>query len=100
MIRFTTVFRGRVQGVGFRATAVHCARASPVTGFVRNEPDGSVLCVAEGRLEDVEAFLDDIHNAMRCNIAAVESERGPATGEFDDFSLRRTPDRGAGPQTL
>lgn len=89
ILRITTIFRGRVQGVGFRATTAACARGFPITGFVRNEADGSVLCVAEGRLEDLEAFLDDIHHAMSRNIDAVESERGPATGEFAAFSVRR-----------
>ncbi|MBL9119910.1 MAG: acylphosphatase [Phycisphaerae bacterium] len=91
MIRITTTFRGRVQGVGFRATTAHCARGLAISGFVCNQSDGSVLCVAEGRLEDIEAFLDDVHHAMRSNIAAVESERSAATGEFKDFQVRRSP---------
>jgi acylphosphatase len=89
MIRATTIFRGRVQGVGFRATTRQCARAHPVTGFVRNEPDGTVLCVIEGRAEDVDALLDDIQHAMRCSIAAVDTTHGPATGEFEGFTIRR-----------
>lgn len=89
MIRATTIFRGRVQGVGFRATAAHCARAYPVTGFVRNEPDGSVLCIAEGTSGDVEAFLDAVRQSMRCNIAASDSTLSAASGEFVGFVIRR-----------
>lgn len=89
MIRITTIFRGRVQGVGFRATTAECARAFPITGFVRNERDGSVLCVAEGRAEDLDAFLDDVQQVMRMNIDAVDSTHGIATGEFADFRVRR-----------
>jgi acylphosphatase len=89
MIRVTTIFRGRVQGVGFRATTERLARGLPVTGFVRNEPDGSVRCVIEGREEDVEALLDDIHHALGRNIDEAESERVPANGEFQAFTIAR-----------
>jgi acylphosphatase len=39
---------GRVQGVGFRYTALHEAQRLGVTGWVRNELDGSVHMVAQG----------------------------------------------------
>lgn len=48
-----------------------------------------MLCVAEGRIEDLESFLDDVHHAMGRNIDEVESLRGPATGEFATFAVRR-----------
>ncbi len=39
---------GRVQGVTFRASAQRVARALGLTGFAKNEADGSVRIVAEG----------------------------------------------------
>jgi hypothetical protein len=45
--------------------------------------------VIEGRAEDVDALLDDIQHAMRCSIAAVDTTHGPATGEFEGFTIRR-----------
>ena len=36
-------FYGRVQGVGFRYHAKHAAAALGLTGWVRNEYDGSVM---------------------------------------------------------
>jgi acylphosphatase len=88
-IRATVTYRGRVQGVGFRATAKHLAASHLVSGFVRNEPDGSVLLVAEGEGTEVEAFLDAVQDALRCQIAAADTAQGPATGEFDGFAIRR-----------
>jgi acylphosphatase len=58
--RLDATARGRVQGVGFRAFVLDTARGLGLNGWVRNEPDGAVRCVAEGpldRLERLEAAL-------------------------------------------
>lgn len=89
MVRVTSVFRGRVQGVGFRATARDVAESFAVSGFVRNERDGSVLCVIEGMESEVDAYLESLHDAMRCNITSTDSRRDAATGAFEGFSVRR-----------
>jgi acylphosphatase len=49
--------RGRVQGVWFRATAEREAARLGVTGFARNERDGSVLVEAEGDAAAVDAMI-------------------------------------------
>jgi acylphosphatase len=49
---------GRVQGVSFRWYTQERARALGVAGWVRNEPDGSVLVHAEGDPEAVDALVD------------------------------------------
>ena len=48
---------GRVQGVSFRWYTEERARALGVTGWVRNEPDGSVLLHAEGDDDAVDALV-------------------------------------------
>lgn len=45
---------GKVQGVWFRASARKKADELGVTGFVQNEPDGSVYLEAEGTHEALE----------------------------------------------
>lgn len=63
-VRFHAVFFGRVQGVGFRATARALAAERGVTGWVQNEPDGSVRMEAQA----CQALIDDL-------LAAIETAR-------------------------
>lgn len=48
---------GRVQGVSFRWYTEERARDLGVAGWVRNEPDGSVVLHAEGSDEAVDALV-------------------------------------------
>src|SRR3989304_3720452 len=52
---------GRVQGVFFRASTMDKARELGLTGWVRNNPDGSVELVAEGCGEGVEKIVEWSH---------------------------------------
>ena len=47
------VVRGRVQGVGFRWYVREAARAAGLSGWVRNNPDGSVEVAAAGAPDDL-----------------------------------------------
>jgi acylphosphatase len=48
---------GRVQGVWYRASAARDAEARGVSGFARNEADGSVLLELEGPPHAVDAVI-------------------------------------------
>ena len=48
---------GHVQGVNFRASAQRLARQLGLTGYARNQPDGSVLIVAEGSTEALDELV-------------------------------------------
>lgn len=81
-VRFQFRFTGRVQGVGFRATTRAIARKHPVTGWVRNEPDGSVLAQIQGDPAAIEAVLADLDETMGHNIRhATRDEAPPEPGE-------------------
>ena len=50
--------RGRVQGVFFRAEAQSRADSFGLTGWIRNNPDGSVEAVFEGDQQRVESIVE------------------------------------------
>jgi acylphosphatase len=64
------VYRGRVQGVGFRYTAVRLAESFPVAGYVRNLADGTVEMCVEGSADSVNQFLSAVQGRMGTYIEA------------------------------
>lgn len=54
---------GLVQGVGFRWSTIQIADDLNISGWVRNEPDGSVSIVASGRQENLDKFIERIRNS-------------------------------------
>jgi acylphosphatase len=51
---------GRVQGIGFRYFVRREAQALELSGWVRNEPDGTVTGEAAGDFSRMEAFRDTL----------------------------------------
>ena len=58
MKHYNVTVSGRVQGVGFRYSAMKVANTYGIRGFIRNEPDGSVYMEAEGDEPNIELFLE------------------------------------------
>ncbi len=87
--RAVILFSGRVQGVGFRFTTVHVAGDYKVSGFVRNEPDGSVRICAEGDKNEILGFIEAVKRSPVGRFIRSESiEWRPATFEFTGFEVR------------
>ena len=56
-VRIRMRIYGRVQGVNFRSLARREAQALGLSGFVRNEPDGTLIIEVEGHRESVDSFV-------------------------------------------
>ena len=83
------IFRGRVQGVNFRAFAARAAGSLGLDGWVRNLHDGSVEAVFEGAKETVrEAIRQCRTGPSFADVTDMEVEWRPAQGGFDGFSIR------------
>ncbi len=83
-IRRHIIFKGRVQGVGFRYRASYAARSLNITGWVRNEDDGTVEMEAQGSEAQINRMLSmlnkdsyiRIENMDITNLPVEEKERG------------------------
>lgn len=90
--RLHLVFRGEVQGVGFRWTSSRCANSVGCTGWVRNEPDWQTVTMElQGTQEQISAFFGAFaHAYARYPIEYVIDEKDdipPVEGE-PDFRVR------------
>ena len=87
--RLHAIVSGVVQGVNFRHfTRAEAARLG-LTGWVRNQRDGSVEVLAEGP----RPALEQLHSWLRrgppaAQVSAVQADWPPATGEFNQFDVR------------
>lgn len=87
-LQMQAIVKGRVQGVGFRATTQYHAEKLGLRGYVKNLPDGSVEIVAVGDRETLQKLLknlrDDVGAAVIENISV---DWYPLKREFTDFSV-------------
>ena len=77
MIRKRFVFSGHVQGVGFRWRAKKAAEMYGVTGWVRNDWNGSVTMEAQGSEEQIDQVVTAIRRGMYIRIDHTESRTIP-----------------------
>jgi acylphosphatase len=83
------IFRGNVQGVGFRYTTYRIAGRYEVSGFVRNLPDGTVEMLAQGPPAEVEQCLEDVQDSFSGYIREAKVEQIPYHPQYHDFSITR-----------
>lgn len=88
MRRLRLVFKGRVQGVGFRFTAERIALEMNVTGWVRNLRDGNVEMVVEGPEEALMSTLERIKSSeVGGYIQTTQLDWQDYRNEFSDFRI-------------
>ena len=87
-VREHFIFRGNVQGVGFRYTAKYAARAYGMTGWVRNNYDGSVEMELQGEPELFQKVLQEIYSGTYIDINDIERKRIPVEDGENSFKVR------------
>ena len=88
MIRKAFRFTGAVQGVGFRYRAQYAANGCRVTGWVKNEWDGSVLMEAQGTQRQINEMLKVIHRSPYIRIDGLEYHEIPVENHSRGFHIR------------
>jgi acylphosphatase len=79
---------GRVQGVGFRWSAVREARQLGLRGWVRNADDGSVEIEAEGAPSALADFLAWLRRGPSGSfVSDVEVDQVTPGGSRSDFDI-------------
>ena len=90
MEQVRAVVYGVVQGVGFRYHTCQIAQQLGVTGFVRNQPDGTVEIVAVGTSDQLKALLQWANQGPAgARVDQVKAEPHGRSAHFDGFTIER-----------
>lgn len=81
------VFKGRVQGVGFRYTAYRIAGRYNLIGYVKNMPDGTVETVFQGTAANIQTALDEIQDTFGGYIRDTQITEKGVNPQYTDFRI-------------
>ena len=87
MIRKRIIFLGCVQGVGFRWKSRNVADALGLTGWVRNEYDGSVQMEIQGDEILIERMLQSLNQDKYIDIQDMDAKGIPVDEEERTFKV-------------
>ena len=79
---------GRVQGVGFRWRARHAAGATGATGWVQNNPDGSVSMELQGTEAQIDRVIQLLEQGRYIEIEEMRVKKLPVIPEERQFVTR------------
>lgn len=87
-VRKRIIFHGRVQGVGFRYTARLAAQSLGLTGWVKNQYDGTVLMEVQGREYLINKLQVRLATDRFIRVEWVDSEKIPIIEDETKFSVK------------
>jgi len=86
--QLTAIVKGKVQGVGFRATTKLIAEKLQLTGFVRNLSNGDVEICAQGEKEILKQLLVELRKAFPSHyIEHIDFDFKPVETQYDSFKI-------------
>ena len=80
-------FEGNVQNIGFRFEVQSHAKPLGITGYAKNNEDGSVTAQLQGSLEDINRVILSLQNIDRIQIDSITSKEIPLDYYEKDFSI-------------
>ena len=80
-------FEGNVQNIGFRFEVQSHAKPLGITGYAKNNEDGSVTAQLQGNLEDINRVISDLHNIDRIQIDSMTEKEIPLDYYENDFII-------------
>ena len=86
--RIKVSYNGRVQGVGFRFTAEHLAKAMGISGWVQNLKNGQVEIVAQAEETVLKEFLKKIYDHFSPYIKDFEIKWLEVSEDLEDFEIK------------
>ena len=81
-------FTGRVQGVGFRYKLSYLSHAFGVTGWVRNEYDGSVSAELQGLKEELDQIIKRLGQDRYIEMDGISRKEIPVEEDEHGFDVR------------
>ena len=79
---------GVVQGVGYRYYCTKLARRFDICGLVRNNYDGTVAMIAEGKKENLSAIIEQLKiGPPSAVVKKIDIEWREFRGEYDSFDV-------------
>lgn len=87
IIRKEFHFEGNVQNIGFRFEIQSHAKPLGITGYAKNNDDGSVTAQLQGSLEDINRVILSLQNIDRIQIDFISEKDLPLDYYENDFSI-------------
>ena len=80
-------FEGTVQNIGFRFEVQSHSKPLGITGYAKNNEDGSVTAQLQGNLENINKVILSIQNIDRIQIDSITEKEIPLDYYEKDFSI-------------
>lgn len=89
MVQLQIIVSGTVQGVGFRYFTQMKAVQFGITGWVKNQPDGTVEIVATGDKEDLDQFISQLREGNPFSkVSDIKIEQLTEVIPFKSFKIK------------
>ena len=80
-------FEGNVQNIGFRFEVQSHAKPLGITGYAKNNDDGSVTAELQGTEKNINKVINDLHNIDRIQIDSMTEKDLPVNYYEKDFYI-------------